>query len=81
MVATDPKYLGPAALAAAARVVQEPRGKDLPSIFQLVDNEEGCWRCHAAMECSSVCPNNVDPGGLIMYLRQDLLTGKHKKGS
>ncbi len=74
VVATDPDYLGPAALAAAARVVQEPRGHDLPAIFQMVDNDEGCWRCHAAMECSAACPNGVDPGGLIMFLRKTLLT-------
>ncbi|NPA92253.1 MAG: succinate dehydrogenase/fumarate reductase iron-sulfur subunit [Chloroflexi bacterium] len=80
VVGTDPEYLGPAALAAAARVVQEPRGQDVASVFQMVDTEQGCWRCHAAMECSEVCPNDVDPGGMIMFLRRELLTGKAHSG-
>ncbi len=79
VVATDPDYMGPAALAAAARVVQEPRGKDVPLILEMVDNEQGCWRCHSAMECTEVCPNDVDPGGMIMYLRQQLISSKLKK--
>ncbi len=79
VVATDPDYMGPAALAAAARVVQEPRGKDVPSILEMVDNEQGCWRCHSAMECTEVCPNDVDPGGMIMYLRQQLISKKLKQ--
>ncbi len=78
VVATDPDYLGPAALAAAARVVQEPRGQDVHGVLTLVDNEKGCWRCHAAMECSAACPNDVNPGGMIMFLRETLLAGKHK---
>ncbi|HFC08928.1 MAG TPA: succinate dehydrogenase/fumarate reductase iron-sulfur subunit [Chloroflexi bacterium] len=78
VVATDPDYLGPAALAAAARVVQEPRGQSVPTVLAMVDNESGCWRCHAAMECSAACPNDVNPGSMIMYLRETLLAGKHK---
>ncbi len=73
---SDERYMGPAALAAAARVVQEPRGKDAPAILRMVDDEHGCWRCHAAMECSAACPSNVDPGGLIMYLRKRLILNK-----
>ena len=80
VVGSDPDYLGPAALAAAARVVQEPRGQDVPTVLAMVDTEEGCWRCHAAMECSAVCPNDVDPGGLIMFLRRELLTGASRSG-
>jgi succinate dehydrogenase / fumarate reductase iron-sulfur subunit len=74
VVATDPDYLGPAALAAAARVVQEPRGQDVPALLRMVDDEKGCWRCHAAMECSAACPNDVDPGGKIMFLRKVVMT-------
>ncbi len=76
VVGTDPDYLGPATLAAAARVVQDPRGQDVARVLQMVDSEQGCWRCHAAMECSEVCPNGVNPGEMIMFLRRGLLTGK-----
>ncbi len=66
---SDPTYLGPAALAAAWRVVAEPRDGDPDFALDWVDNEHGCWRCHVAYECSEVCPSDVDPGGAIMALR------------
>ena len=75
VVGSDAAYLGPAALAAAARVVQEPRGRSVPDVLALVDSEHGCWRCHAAMECSEVCPNGVNPGEQVMFLRRVLLFG------
>jgi succinate dehydrogenase / fumarate reductase iron-sulfur subunit len=72
-VAGDPRFLGPAALAAAERVLEEPRGADPKAVLGLVDDAHGAWRCHAAFECSAVCPAGVDPGGAIMRLRGRLL--------
>lgn len=66
---TDPDYLGPAALGAAWRVVTEPRGLDAVSVLDLVDDHQGCWRCHLSFACSEVCPTGADPAGGIMQLR------------
>ncbi len=73
---SDPDYLGPAALAAAWRVVQEPRAADAKFALDWVDNEHGCWRCHVAYECTEVCPSEVDPGGSIMALRKAITKRK-----
>lgn len=72
VVATDSTYLGPAPLAAAYREIKR---KDIPEeqkvrLWDLVDSDNGLWRCHVAMECTAVCPSNVDPGGKIMELRR-----------
>ncbi len=72
VAATDPLYLGPAALAAAWRVTQEPRGGDPEPVLAWVDDEQGCWRCHASFECSEACPSGVDPAGATMALRREL---------
>jgi succinate dehydrogenase / fumarate reductase iron-sulfur subunit len=72
-VAGDPRFLGPAALAAAERVLAEPRGADPRAVLGWVDDAHGAWRCHASFECSEVCPAGVDPGGAIMRLRGRLL--------
>ena len=42
-------------------------------VLGLVDDAHGAWRCHAAFECSAVCPAGVDPGEAIMRLRGRLL--------
>ena len=63
--ATSNDYLGPAVLAGA----QENGLKRNPELLDLVDSEDGVWRCHSAFECTSVCPSYVDPGRRIMDLR------------
>jgi succinate dehydrogenase iron-sulfur subunit len=72
-VAGDPRFLGPVALAAAERVLDEPRGADPRAVLGWVDDAHGAWRCHLAFECSAVCPAGVDPGGAIIRLRRRLL--------
>ncbi len=72
-------YLGPAALAAAWRVVEEPRGLSVEGPLAWVDQPDGCWRCHVAFECSEACPSNVDPAGAIMSLRRELTKRKIRR--
>ena len=72
-VAGDPRFLGPAALAAAERVLEEPRGADPKAVLGLVDDAHGAWRCHTAFECSAVFPAWDDPGEAIMRLRGRIL--------
>lgn len=78
--ATDANYLGPAALAGIARMVQEPRcGVDALALLELADSDHGLWRCHAAFECSEVCPANSDPARLMMALRRQIIADKVKR--
>lgn len=67
---SDPRYLGPAALAAAWRTVAEPRDASPGAALRFADGEHGIWRCHVAYECTEACPSNVDPAGSIMRLRR-----------
>jgi len=73
---SDPLYLGPAALASAWRTVAEPRDADPSQVLAWVDDEQGCWRCHASFECTEVCPSGVDPAGAVMALRRELTRRK-----
>ncbi|MGQ9714216.1 MAG: succinate dehydrogenase/fumarate reductase iron-sulfur subunit [Anaerolineae bacterium] len=73
VMASDPLYLGPAALAAAQRVLEEPRDADPAQAHAAADHDHGCWRCHIALECSEVCPSTVEPGERILRLRKRLL--------
>jgi succinate dehydrogenase / fumarate reductase iron-sulfur subunit len=71
----DPAYLGPAVLAAAQRIVEEPRHEDARHVLDLVDTDHGVWQCRSVWACSAVCPSSVDPASRIMDLRRWLLTG------
>ncbi|HEU0242789.1 MAG TPA: 2Fe-2S iron-sulfur cluster-binding protein [Candidatus Limnocylindrales bacterium] len=71
--ATDAAYEGPAVLGAAWRVIEEPRGADPGPAYEMVDGDQGAWRCHLAFECSEACPSEAGPGERILHLRRGLL--------
>lgn len=73
VVATTQKYFGPAALASAQRVVEEPRGADPLNVLDWAGDPDGVWRCHAAFECTEACPSNVNPAARIMSLRGTMI--------
>jgi succinate dehydrogenase / fumarate reductase iron-sulfur subunit len=74
--ATSDAYVGPAALAAAQRLLEEPRGVDPERILDWAGDPAGAWRCHAAFECTEACPSNVRPAERIMALRGALAAGR-----
>jgi succinate dehydrogenase / fumarate reductase iron-sulfur subunit len=76
VVVTAERYVGPAALAWAERVVEEPRGHDVVDLMRWADDPDGAWRCHAIFECTEACPAGVNPAARIMALRGTLLGGK-----
>jgi succinate dehydrogenase / fumarate reductase iron-sulfur subunit len=69
ITATSPEYLGPAPLAAA----QDNGIRRTPGLLEIVDAEDGVWRCHSAFECTAVCPSFVDPARRIMDLRTQVV--------
>jgi succinate dehydrogenase / fumarate reductase iron-sulfur subunit len=70
---TAERYVGPAALAWAERVVEAPRAADVANLLAWADDPDGVWRCHAIFECTAACPSNVNPAARIMSLRGTLL--------
>jgi succinate dehydrogenase / fumarate reductase iron-sulfur subunit len=72
-------YIGPAALAAAARVVEEPRGRELGPVLALAAEPNSVWGCHDALECTSVCPSAVDPAMAILGMRRHIAVDRVKR--
>ncbi|RPI96239.1 MAG: succinate dehydrogenase/fumarate reductase iron-sulfur subunit [Chloroflexi bacterium] len=73
--ATSTEYLGPAVLAGA----QANGLKRNPELLEIVDSEDGLWRCHSAFECTAVCPSFVDPARRIMDLRMQVVGERFKR--
>lgn len=69
---SDPQYLGAASLAATWRLVAN--GQFTKNHYLLIDDDHGVWQCHAAFECTEVCPSHIDPAKSIMSLRHIMLT-------
>lgn len=66
---TTPEYLGPAVIAGA----QQTGLKKDPALLEIMDSEDGLWRCHSAYECTAVCPSFVDPARRIMDMRKQVI--------
>ena len=76
---TNRDYIGPAALAAAARIVEEPRGRELGPVLALAAEPDSVWRCHAALECSVVCPSAVEPALALLTLRRHIAANRARR--
>ena len=70
--ARNPRYLGPAALAALYRFRIDPReGRGIARLRQ-ADTPEGWWGCEFHTNCRRVCPRGVPPNLAIGRARQEL---------
>jgi succinate dehydrogenase / fumarate reductase iron-sulfur subunit len=75
VASTSYEYVGPAALGAAERLLEEPRGVKREDVLEWASRPEGVWRCHVALECTRACPTDAIPAERIMALRRELIFG------
>jgi succinate dehydrogenase / fumarate reductase iron-sulfur subunit len=75
VAATSHDYVGPAALAAAERLLEEPRDVRREDVLAWASRPEGVWRCHVGLECTRACPADAIPAERIMALRRELMFG------
>jgi succinate dehydrogenase / fumarate reductase iron-sulfur subunit len=73
VAATSRHYVGPAALVAAQRLLEEPRGADRADVIAWADRPEAAWGCHLGFECTRACPAEAIPADRIMALRRELM--------
>jgi succinate dehydrogenase / fumarate reductase, iron-sulfur subunit len=73
VVAMDPGYIGPAALAKAARFILDSRDHGGSERLELCSGEDGAWRCHTIFNCSKLCPRDVEPASGIAEIKRKSL--------
>lgn len=71
VLAGEPEFVGPAALALGHRYNKDTRDEGERSRWRELYGGEGVWSCSYANECSEVCPKQVDPA---MAIQQAKLT-------
>jgi fumarate reductase iron-sulfur subunit len=65
VLAHDPEFIGPAAIALAHRYNEDSRDEGEAERYPVIASHEGIWSCSYANECSEVCPKHVDPAAAI----------------
>ena len=61
----DSSFTGPAALALLHRYNADSRDAGAPERMQVVNSDEGVWKCTLVGYCSEVCPKGVDPARAV----------------
>jgi len=72
----DPNYLGPASIEKVYRFVVDSRDSIREERLDLVDGEDGVWRCHTIFNCVDVCPKKLNQTDAIQYLKRQLVKRK-----
>jgi len=57
--AKNPHFVGPAAIANAARFVFDSRDTGLSERLPVLDHPDGVWACENHFECTRVCPRGI----------------------
>jgi succinate dehydrogenase / fumarate reductase iron-sulfur subunit len=55
------EYLGPAALLKSYRFLADTRDIIPHQRLDIIENENGVWRCHTQFNCVEVCPKKLNP--------------------
>jgi fumarate reductase iron-sulfur subunit len=65
VVAKEPHFLGPAAIALGHRYNMDSRDEGAAERNEVFRGEGSVFHCSYANECSEVCPKNVDPAAAV----------------
>jgi succinate dehydrogenase / fumarate reductase, iron-sulfur subunit len=68
----DPDFLGPAALAKAARFVGDARDRGRMKRLRMYNGPHGVWDCTRCYFCNERCPKGVDPRDAIAKLGAEI---------
>ena len=67
------KFIGPAGLLWANRFIQDSRDTEQSARLEKLTDAYSLFRCRGIMNCTSVCPKNLNPTQAIGKLRQEML--------
>jgi succinate dehydrogenase/fumarate reductase iron-sulfur protein len=66
-------FVGPAALVAAARSLEEPRSSEVEDPLAWISRPGGVWQCTTCKACIDRCPVGIEPMRAIIDMRRALV--------
>ena len=70
VVTWNPGYLGPAALNRAWSLLNDERDNGQQARLKAVASDAGCHNCHSHANCTTYCPNELNPSASIAGLKR-----------
>ncbi len=71
------RFLGPAALLAAYRWIIDSRDEATGERLDDLEDPFRLYRCHTIMNCTDVCPKDLNPGKAIAEIKKRLIERQH----
>jgi len=71
----DGSYLGPAAIVAAHRFIFDSRDGAQQQRMEILDGNQGVWRCRTAYNCTEACPREIPITKAIGEVKRAMLRG------
>ncbi len=66
-------FVGPAAVAAAVRSLEESRNGDREDVLAWMNGPDGVWQCTTCMACVDRCPAGIAPMEAVVDMRRALV--------
>lgn len=70
VVTWNPGYLGPAALNRAWSLLNDERDSGQQARLRAIASDAGCHNCHSHANCTTYCPNELNPSASIAGLKR-----------
>jgi succinate dehydrogenase / fumarate reductase iron-sulfur subunit len=76
----NPDFLGPQAIVAAARFVNDSRDQGLEPRLDVLDTPNGVWPCENHFRCTQVCPRDIKITKLINQTKRQIKKYREARG-
>jgi succinate dehydrogenase / fumarate reductase iron-sulfur subunit/fumarate reductase iron-sulfur subunit len=76
LVSSNDGYIGPAAINKAMLRLMDPRDNAVNDRLNVLNTEEGVWRCHTQFNCVAACPKGINLTDSIMIMKRAMLRPK-----
>ncbi len=73
----NPSFLGPAALLKSYRYSFDSRDEGSAERMNVLDHNDGVWRCHTIFNCVEACPKDINLTWHISQLKKGLVSREH----
>ena len=71
------RFLGPAALLAAYRWIIDSRDEETGERLEQLEDPFRLYRCHTIMNCTDVCPKDLNPARAIAEIKKKMVERQH----
>ena len=70
---SDGQYFGPQAIVGAHRFIFDSRAEGTDQRLEILNDQEGVWRCRTTFNCTEACPRGIEVTKAIQEVKRALI--------